>query len=69
MDSQILKDEEMILERIKALKKPTDQAVKEVVPVLEEQFKNLQVSRKSIKQAIVLIWNLFISKLKSKFVK
>ena len=47
------------------LRKPTDQAVKEVVPVLEEQFNNLQKSRvKSWKEAIVLAFNLFLSKFK-----
>mgnify|MGYP001566253757 CR=1 FL=1 len=53
-----------ILGVIDNLRKPTDEAVKNIVPVLEEMHENLPKNRLTIKEALILAWNLFMSKFK-----
>ena len=52
------------------LRKPTDQAVKEVVPVLEEQFKNLQKSKiKGVVEWLKLGFNIIVNKIVNRLIQ
>ena len=50
---------------IDKLKQPIDETVKNTIPVMDKMYSNLPKNRiKSIKEAIILVWNLFLSKFK-----
>ncbi|MEK6883153.1 MAG: peptidoglycan recognition family protein [Nanoarchaeota archaeon] len=54
-----------LLSVIDKLKQPIDETVKNTIPVMDKMYSNLPKNKiKSIKDAIILAWNLFLSKFK-----